>query len=221
MSHVNIHDIDLNELKLAKVGKVVKLLYKKEPLQLVTSKMYAPFGVKVQNNDYSSYTKCHLDCSLNQNNSTVSVKYREALEALDQKIAELIKEHVHLFNIKETIDYDNYYTPVLKENKSYPKLMKITLPRDRNGNFDFVVFNENKEKMPLDDNNIEQTLSKGKIFKGIVEFSKVWFFKGKFGVMMNLVQMKFIERETATEDPTEVENTSSKNIYNNNLMLDD
>jgi hypothetical protein len=220
MSQVNISDIVLSQLKIAKSGRMIKLMYNKEPLQLVTGKMYTPFGVKVNTNNYSSFTNCTLDCSLNQSNSEVSVKYRESLEALDQRITELIQESLHLFNTDTNYtpeDIPNIYGPILRENKTFPKLMKITLPRDSKGNFDYVVFNENKEKVSItDDDKLTEVLCKGKIFKGIIECGKIWYFKGRFGTTWNLKQLKFVEN-VIIENPI-VSSQSTSQVY---MMLDD
>jgi hypothetical protein len=230
MAHISITDLDLNKLQMGKSNRTIKLLYNNAPLQLVTSKMYTPFGVKVNNSDYSHFTNCHLDSSLNQSNSESSLKVKEMFLQLDNKIIELIKDNIGLFNQKDTndINLDNnentFYSPIFKGNSNYPKLMKISLPRDKNGNFDFVIFDENKEKVPVTDKNIETILAKGKIFKAILECSKVWIYKGKIGTTWNLVQMRFVARNDASDpDPDEVDNSNSniKNIYTQNLMLDD
>ena len=215
MSHINLFDLDLTKLKVAKSGRLVKLMYEKEPLQLVTGKMYAPFGVKVNQNSYSPFTTCHLDCSLNQSASEVSVKYRQALE-----------DSIHLFNTGNLAftedDIPNIYSPMLRENKTYPKLMKITLPRDSKGNFECVIFDESKEKVALNDNTIEDVLCKGKIFKGIIECGKIWYYNGRFGTTWNLKQLKFIENNVVDNQPNQTNQSAQKaEIYQNIMLLDD
>jgi hypothetical protein len=184
--------------------------------------MYTPFGVKVNTNNYSSFTNCTLDCSLNQNNSEVSVKYRESLDALDQRIIQLIQESLHLFNTDTNYtpeDIPNIYGPILRENKTFPKLMKITLPRDSKGNFDYVVFNEDKEKVQItDDDKLLEVLCKGKIFKGIIECGKIWYFKGRFGTTWNLKQLKFVENTIIDKPSVNVSNAPDAQVY---MMLDD
>lgn len=223
---MNLSDIDLSKLKLAKSGKMVKLMYNKEPLELVTCKMYTPFGVKVNTNNYSNFTNCTIDCSINQSNSEVGLKYNELLEALDKKIIELIQESLHLFNTDvsyESEDIPNIYNHILRENKSYPKLMKISLPRDSKGNFDYVVFNENKEKVAItDDDKLSEVLCKGKIFKCIIQCGKIWYFKGRFGVTWPLKQLKFVD--TKTQEKTETNTEHDDNQVNNSqvyMMIDD
>jgi hypothetical protein len=221
MSHVNLFDLDLTKLKIAKSGRMVKVMYGKEPLQLVTGKLYTPFGVKVNQNSYSPFATCHLDCSLNQSKSEASVKYRESLEALDNKIVELIQESLHMFNTGnmtfQSDDIPNVYSSILRENKTYPKLMKITLPRDSKGNFDCVIFDENKNKVVIEEKTVEEVLCKGTIFKGIIECGKVWYYNGRFGTTWNLKQLKFMKN-------TQVEvadKTDRSHVYQNIMLLDD
>jgi hypothetical protein len=221
MSHINITDLDLTKLKIGKSGRTVKLLYDGNPLQLVTSKMYAPFGVKVNNSDYSHFTNCHLDSSLNQSNSAASLEIKQVFSSFDEKIVELIKESQSSFNPKDIndidFDGDDFYSPMFKGKSNYPKLMKISLPRDKNGNFDFVIFDENKQKVPITDSNIETVLSKGKVFKSIIECSKVWTYKGKIGTTWNLIQMRLTESKQNEEGET----TTNKTGFAQNLLLDD
>lgn len=232
-SHINILELDLSKLDLGKSGRTIKLLYNKQPLQLVTPKVYSPFGVKVNNNDYSNFTNCHIDCSLSQMMTQNSINVAKALDALDNKITELIKIKSNLFkdiaDVDLSADVSTYYSPFFRPNKNYPKLMKISLPRDKNGNFDFVLFDENKNKVPVDDSNIEETLCKGISFKGIIECSKVWYYRGKFGTTWNLVQSRFSPKNNINRDQDpeeqETENNAKTNVavpnYSLNMMLDD
>jgi hypothetical protein len=222
MSHVNLFDLDLSKLKVAKSGRNIKVMYGKEPLQLVTGKMYTPFGAKSNQNSYSSFTNCHIDCSLNQSKSEASVKYRESIEALDRKIIELIQDNLNYFNTGNMTfqpeDIPNIYSPMLRENKTYPKLMKIALPRDSKGNFECVIFDENKEKVLIEENNLEEVVCKGKIFKGIIECGKIWYYNGRFGTTWNLKQLKFIESAQVDVD---VEKEDRSQVYQNIMILDD
>jgi len=191
MSQTTISNLDLTKLKIGKSGKMIKILYNGLPLQLSTSKMITPFGVKINNNNYSPFTNCHIDSSLYQNSNLLE---KNLYDNLESAVIQLIKTNCGVFNQKDTdeIDFtkDDFYSPIFKPNKEYPKLLKISLPRDRNGNFDLVIFDENKQKIPLNDNTIETVLPKGTVFKSIIECNKVWAFKNKIGITWNLIQMK-------------------------------
>ena len=87
------------------------------------------------------------------------------------------------------------YCPILRENGTYPKLFRIQLPRDKNGNFTFFAFDETKEKIKVSESNIENLFSRGKVFRGIIECQKLWVYNGKIGSIWNLVQMKACKEE--------------------------
>lgn len=210
---LNIEDVDWNNFKLAKSGRNVKLLYNKEALQFCTASLYSPFGVKSAIKEWSNFTEYTLDCSLNQSNEENTSTFKEFVDKLDKKIEELVKENLDLFaNPKTNVDKNFGYSPILKENGNYPKLLKLQLVRDKNGNFLSFVFDNDKNKIKLTEKNIEELLCKGKVFKCIIECSKVWYFNGKVGTIWNIVQLKFNEKKV-------IENTGG-NIYQNLMILD-
>ena len=206
---LDLQDIDWNLFQLAKSGRTIKLLYNKEPVQFCTSTLYTPFGVKSINKEWANFTEYNLDCSLNQATSETACMFREFLEKLDQKICELIKSNAALMN---NVDVENLvYNNILKENGTYPKLVRLQLPRDKNGNFQSFLFSESKDKIKLDEKNIETLLSKGKTFRTIIECNKIWSYNGKVGSIWNIVQLRFSEFKKEAVD--------EKSVYEN-LMID-
>jgi len=55
MSAIDLQTLDIANLKLGKSGRAIKLMYGKEPLQLCTSTMYIPFGVKFSVKEWTNY----------------------------------------------------------------------------------------------------------------------------------------------------------------------
>lgn len=217
MPAVDLQTLDITNLKLGKSGRAVRLLYGKEPLQLCTSTMYIPFGVKFSVKEWTNYPEYYLDCFLNNSKSDISINFKNCIERLDGMISDLVKDNLRLFDSKnETAKRDFEYSPILRENGQYPRLMRLQISRDRNGNFESFVFDENKQKVPIDENNIETVLCKGKTFKTIIECSKVWYYNGKVGSIWKVVQLKFSER-TVSNEPEE---NTGENVYNT-LMIDD
>jgi len=206
---IDIQNVDWNEFKLAKYGRVVKLLYKKEPVQFCTTALYTPFGVRSIDKEWANFTEYSVDCVLNQANSENAVAFRKFLEQLDKTLVQLFKDNLYIFN--NDMNGNETYCPVLRENGSYPKLMKLQLPRDKNGNFETFMFDESKQKLQVTENNVTELLPKGKTFKCIIECSKVWFYNGRVGSIWNAVQLKF-------SDPKIQKQVS--NIYNT-MMIDD
>jgi hypothetical protein len=212
---LDLQSIDWSLFRLAKSGRTIKLLYDKEAVQFCTSTLYTPFGVKSINKDWANFTEYNIDCSLNQASSETACRFREFLEKLDEKLLELVKGNASLFN---NLDADNVlYTNILKENGNYPKLVRLQLPRDKNGNFQSFLFDENKDKIKVEEKNIEALLTKGKTFRTIVECSKIWFYNGKVGSIWNIVQLRFNAVEYAKESN---EDNNSSNVYET-LMIED
>jgi hypothetical protein len=139
------------------------------------------------------------------------VSFRAFIEKLDEKVKELVQQNKGMFqNLGDDFDYSS----IMRENGSYPKLVKLQLPRDKNGNFTSFMFDEHKEKIKINDKNIEELLAKGKVFKCIIECSKIWAYKNKVGSIWNVVQMKFSENQIAQRS------TPEANVYEG-LMIDD
>jgi hypothetical protein len=220
---LDIENVDWDAFVLGKSGRAVKLLYNKEAVQFCTSNLYSPFGVKSVTKDWSLYKEYFIDNSLNNSTSQSAVSFRDFIDKLDNKIQQLCKDNVDIFTTnKSTITDDFVYNPMLKENGNYPKLMKLQISRDKNGNFESVIFDENKNKIKLDESNIDSVLSRGKIYKCIIECSKIWAYNGRIGSIWNIVQLKFSDKynnnKTETEIETETE-TKDNNVYNT-IMID-
>jgi hypothetical protein len=215
MSLIDTNNLDWDAFSLGKSGRTIKLLYNKKNFQFCTSLLYTPFGVKSNSKDWSKFDEYCLDCSLNQSESEHSTQFRNFLTKLDEKINELVKSNKELLNItNENCEYS--YNSILRENKNYPKLMKLQLPRDKNGNFDCFVFNSDKTKIKINEGNIEEVLTKGKFFKCIIECSKLWYFKEKVGSIWNIVQLKFTDVKVPTQSVENLENM--ENIYTNCMI---
>ena len=163
-----------------------------------------------------------MDCFLNNSTSDISITFRESIEKLDEIIKNLVKTNLPLFNSKNESANENFiYSPILRENGNFPKLMRLQLSRDRNGNFESIVFDENKKKIKIEEHNINTVLSKGKNFKTIIECVKVWYYNGKVGSIWNIVQLKFSEKlKIENEGNSNFETTTINPVYNQ-LMIDD
>lgn len=218
---MDLQNINIDDFKIGKSGRAIKLFYNKEPVQFHTSTLYLPFGVKSVNKEWSDYSEYNIDCSLNQSSSETSMTFRKSIESLDKIVQELVKNNLELFNSKNETANENFtYFPILRENGNYPKLMKLQLPRDKNGNFESFLFDENKQKIKLEEDNIETHLNKGKAFKAIVECVKLWYYNGKVGSIWKVVQLKFSEK-TQFKDQTQDTSVNNSTIYSQMMIEDD
>jgi len=216
MSLLDINNVEWDLFSLGKSGRTIKLLYNNKPFQFCTSLLYTPFGVKSSSKDWSKFDDYYLDCSLNQATSEQAVKFRDFVDTLDKKIIELVNKNKELFTIPSDTEFG--YNSILRENKNYPKLMKLQFPRDKNGNFDCFIFNSDKSKIKIDESNIENVIVKGKIFKCIIQCSKLWFFKEKVGSMWNIVQLKMADVKLLNENVSS--ETNGTHAYNS-CMIDE
>lgn len=221
LNMIDLQNFNEDEVKLGKSGRAIKLLYNKEPLQICTSTLYTPFGMQSVNKEWSNFTEYSLDCSLNQSSSETSISFKTFVDKLDDIIKKLVKENITLFNTKtETANENFIYNSILRENGNYPKLLKLQFTRDKQGNFESFIFDEQKEKVPINENNIETIITKGKIFKTIIECIKVWYYNGKVGTLWKVVQLKFCERERMKTNDLTIDEEKG-NIYNTLMIMDD
>lgn len=226
MTVIDLQNLEIENLKLGKSGRAVKLMYNKEPVQICTSTLYCPFGVKFVAKEWSNFTEYYIDCFLNNSKSDISVNFKKSIENFDELIQKLVKENITLFNSKTETANDHFsYSPILRENGSYPKLMRLQLTRDKNGNFESFLFDENKQKIPLKESNIENILCKGKVYKTIIECVKVWYYNGKVGSMWKIVQLKFSEKSIGGEPEEQGQDQGQDQgqkgaIYNQLMIID-
>ena len=185
MGLIDISQVDFSKFKIGKSGRALKLLYDNDSVSFCTSGLYTPFGVNQNVKDWSNFTEYAVECSLNQSTGEQATAFRDFLEKLDKTIESLLKDQV-----PEGFVYYN----ILRDNsQNYPKKMKLQFPRDKNGNFQSFIFDTDKSKIMLDDSSIESVVSKGKVFKCIIECAKIWVYNGKAGSIWNINQLKFSE----------------------------
>ena len=100
MSHINISDIKNENINIGKSGRSVKLLYSKQPFQIVTCKLYLPFGLKETPNNYSQLPSLSLDCSID--NSCIDNQIY--FENLDEYLSNFLAENKHYLDINMNND---------------------------------------------------------------------------------------------------------------------
>lgn len=205
-----IENLNLNSLKLAKVGRVIKLISDKQQFNLKTGSLYMPFNVSKFKKQWSNFEEysvdCYVDSSLNE-----PVKFTE----LNDKIFDLVKENNQLFNNPDVDTLTN--SPFYRDNKTFPKLLKLQLPRDNNGNFTTQFFDENGDILIIDENNIETILTKKTTFKAIITCSKVWVYQNKVGSIWNILQIKLTKnnQENNEEENNELSDGSTGSVNSN------
>jgi len=222
----SIENLVLSELKLAKAGRTVKLICDKQPFNLKTSTLYLPFGVSKYKKQWSNFDEYTIDCYVDSNTNE-NVHFTE----LNNRIFDLVKENTQLFNVNDVSELIN--TPFYRENKTFPKLLKLQLPRDSNGNFTTQFFDETGKIIIVDESNIDEILCKKTCIKSLISCSKVWVYQNKVGSIWNALQIKLSPKQTQddsehSEDLSESSSHSNKSnksnagsLYTKNLLIDD
>ena len=233
-SFVSLKDLNFDELSLCKSGRSIKLVHNKQCVSLSTSVLYSPFGVSKYKKQWSNFDDYSIDCYIDSNSpefveSSDYTSYCSKLTDLNNHIFNMVKRNPVLMNIPDHVnDNDITLSPFFRDNKTFPKLLKLTLPRDTNGNFTTQFFDENSQKIIVDESNIETILSKKSTFKTIVGCSKVYFYQNKVGCIWEILQLKMVpykkiiddSSESLSDDSCSSNNSSKNNIYTQISLID-
>lgn len=153
-----------------------------EGLQIKSEKMYMPFGVSSFENKFSSFADYQVSVYVSENDT-------KTLDSLDARVQELGHE-------TGILNFDSCeWRPILKKNKDFPRLLTLKLPRDKNGNFETIVFDEDKNKIMIGLDNIEEIFCKKRTFKCVFQNVKVWEYNGAIGSIWKILQIRYC-RET-------------------------
>lgn len=192
MTIQNLHELSFNNLKLAKVGRNIKLLNDKQSLNINTNILYMPFNLNKYKKQWSNIEEYSVDCYVQDNLSS------NKLVEFDNVIFDLVKNNSQLFGSSDL--NDAVYSTMYRDNKNYPKLLKLYLPRDSNGNFTTQFFDHESNKIIINEDNIESILTKKTMFKCIITCTKVWYYQNKIGSIWEIVQLKLNDNKDKDKD---------------------
>ena len=226
---VSLSDLSFDQLTLCKSGRSVKLVYNKECASLSTSILYSPFGVNKYKKQWSNFEDYSIDCYIDGNspdfalnNGTLTFnEYTKKLTEFNDHIFNMVKNERTLMNIPDHVnEVDITLSPFYRDNKTFPKLLKLNLPRDTNGNFTTQFFDENSNKIIVDEKNIETLLTKKSTFKTIIKCSKVYFYQNKVGCMWDISQLKIypytVKKEINDDSDDSIDESCSSTSSNKN-----
>ncbi len=193
-------DLDFNKIKIGLDKKTTKLYYERleqnetvlEELQIQFPHMIIPFGLKQNENknQWSNFKEYYFDCSLKQNEEEEN--FNKFLSNLNSKIIELINNSSQF---KEPCTAESYNS--IEKTGKYNSLIKVNIQRDKEGNFNSYVFSYNTskkhDKILVKDENINDVIKPKTIFIPIINCSKIYFYKDRYGSIWNLVQMLIID----------------------------
>lgn len=177
---MNFTDIDIQKTSTCKSGKSLKIVNDmKKPLELQTGVLYSPFGVSKFENKWSGLYDYSVSCYVDE-------KFEKFITELGEHVAKTGNLTV---------------VPGMKVNGDYPKLFKLKLPRDSNGNFNFVVFDNDKQKIRVTEDNVEEIFCKKRTFKCIIQCEKVNEWKEEWYIHWIITQMRYAAPTAVPEQP--------------------
>lgn len=215
------------------------ILQRSEKIYIQTPKMYCPFGVSNYNGNYS----ISLSCASNGKNKDIE-QFEELMNKLDDCIIEEIienKEWIDCLNISQKHKnngnkdilknlVEGFYSSNLKysgkkdkNGNEYPPLLKIKLPKYKDGNYVTTIWSKSgKETDKLTDENIMDRIPKGSHVRVLFQVQTVWFSSGtKCGVSFNAVQMKVYTKKNENKCLMVNEDSESDENENETKMKDD
>lgn len=219
---LTLNSCDTSNFRLGNVKKATKLLYDKESTFLKTPKLYLPFGAKINKfKTYSSFDEYYLDCSVSDEESEESVAFYKLISEIESTVVSLIEKD-------NGVLFKNFHGPVMlnslfKKQDNYKPLIKLSLPRNTNGEFNCEFFDQEKNALVVSDSNVQELLSRGANFRAIIELDRVWFFNDKFGITLKLKQLKFSKeqvKQTETSTPKFTKLTQDA-LEQNYVMLEE
>jgi hypothetical protein len=215
----NIKDIIIENVSIVKSGRTFRLSYKAEDgtsdfLSFSTNTLYTPFGLNSNQSKFTPNLEYSITASVNASDTESAILTRTKLEALDKHIEDLVLSKKEDMKIDDDFCYTSFY----KNSGNYPKLIKFNFVRDANGNFKTIVFDSNKQKIPITDSNIEEIFKRGTLFKAITINKKIWTFNSKVGTIWDLDQILLIDKK---ENMNENETIILPKVINECIMLDD
>lgn len=180
MSVMKINNIVFDNVKLGKAGRSTKLVYMtdglKENLKISTPKLMMKF-LNSTSKEWANFTEFSMDCSI------PDIEDENMLVEFSNNINKRIIEE------NRSIYEEQSYFSMVKDNKNYSKMIKLVFPRDSNGNFETVVFDKEKNKIMITEDNIEDTFKRCLTMKCVIECVKVWSVNGKYGLIWNVTQV--------------------------------
>lgn len=187
--------LNYSHLKLGKTGRgrsnMVRLFRNKNPIQLKTDIVKSVYGAQL-NTFKKDKEEFYMDIT------TDDEEFYDAISQLDSLIVSQIAQNLSLFDIKDSWNEEEIRHEFfgIKRNVTTSGktcTIRLQLPKNDVGQFDFHVFDKNKCEISVDKDNVTSIISRNVLCKVIFELDRVWFFQNRFGIVCKLRQLKLEE----------------------------
>ena len=232
-----ISKVTFSDVKKLGKGKMVYVNYNSGKIILQTPKMNVPFGLSrwrdpsATDNSGDSF---RLPLSFYGEESSNDIKkFKENMEQFDniikQKIQQNSSEWLGKKNVSMEAIESAFYAPNVKisegkDGKEYPSRFEIKLDRQKDSNDNFtgnfvsnkkadqpiLIFDENKERLDLNENNYDAIIPKGSHAICLIELVYVSI-TAKISCKWKLVQAKVFRNKSAITEYAIIDDDESDN----------
>jgi hypothetical protein len=207
---INFMDLDFKKIKFSELktnkygGKFVNINYDGKIPLVVFPKMTVPFGLTDFEDKKTGAHSYYLESSLDNKNENSELRplYEKALK-FDEFILKTVQKN-HKIWLKDEDKPDlkylkKVYTPLVKVPKDadkkeldYPSRIRANIyPSQKNNEFNFSCFNENKQKVSITTDNYSDIIGKGDSVSTVRRLKQIWFSNaGGFGATWDLLQAR-------------------------------
>lgn len=171
-------EIDFDLFSIVQSGKTLKLKYDNQNFKIISDTVYCPFDCSENTQSWAQHKQWSVSCNILNN------EFANLLNKIDAKIKSLLQD-------KEYIDESTLYRNVLYSNTNYTTLRLNIKRNNKDGNFISSIFDIDKNKIYINDNNISNQFTKN-YMKAVFECEKLYVYNNKAGSVWNLDQSRFV-----------------------------
>lgn len=204
-------DLDVSAISFSDVrtldngGKMININYNGQKLFMQLPSLIASYGLSVWPSDKGGLDKMHLDLSMaGYDGTNPNVKtFFDKMTQFDDLLIDTAMTNSKAWFRKVLANREvaqAVFTPLVKFSKDkntgelstqYPPVVRLQIPRNKNGNIDVEIYDANRNKLNFDEVDFKRAA-----VTAIVQVSSVWLISGKFGVTMKVQQMKINQSQS-------------------------
>lgn len=187
---INLDTVKLGSVKGKWKKNDVKVFSDKKEVQFKTCIMETKYGVQM-----NSYKKDEHYVDL----TTTDSSFIKAITDFDDHLVEQISNSPGLFETNVGLtQIKNSFMGIAKSRS--PFNIRLILPKNDLGNFDWALFDSNKKEIKVTPENVSNFIPKNTMCKVIFTLDRVWYFNERFGIICKLKQMKLEPKVPSADD---------------------
>lgn len=185
-SEFDMKNMGMSEIKKSRI-RTVKLYHNNEKIYLHVPKSNIPFGIS----GFKDSPKKHLDFSISNQ------EFQDKLFELEKFIIDKAEENCNEWFGQEFTrsELESNFIKPLRKNGNYLPLFKQKLIKNSNDIYKFDLYDENKNKINLEEQDLEDIINKGDLIASVAYLDCIWIMNCNFGLSISCYQMMKIKKE--------------------------